>query len=162
MSTRELSTTPRQPLGPAQCVTKRATRLFTCNTTFPAYTQTLACKMAAQHLGIRCEVSHTRDPRYAGEPTNATIQADNRAFGGDSSGNPSLKVTTVRRRTRPGLHPSADTHRLNVVPGPVLISVPIPRALRTPAIASMHEHAHLNDDRSASPPILRRSPSNPL
>jgi hypothetical protein len=39
---------------------------FMCNTTFTACTQTLARKMPAQHLGIRCESSHIRDPRHAG------------------------------------------------------------------------------------------------
>jgi hypothetical protein len=51
--------TPRQALDLTSGVTKRATRLFTCNTTFPVTTQTLARKSPAQHPGIRCEASTT-------------------------------------------------------------------------------------------------------
>jgi hypothetical protein len=72
----------RQLLDLTSRVTKRGTRLFTCNTTFPAPTQALARKSPAQHLGIRCERSLTQDPRDAGEPTRGPFSSRYRVFEG--------------------------------------------------------------------------------
>lgn len=80
MSITELSTTPRQLLDPARGVTKCDTCRFICNTTFPAYTQTLARKMAAQHLGIRCERSPNRNRGTRGSRYRNHSTADDRFF----------------------------------------------------------------------------------
>jgi hypothetical protein len=78
--------TPRQALDLTLGVTKRATRLFTCNTTFPVTTQTLARKSPAQQVGIRCEASTHWDPRYAGESIQRKFNSRCRDFRGEILG----------------------------------------------------------------------------
>jgi hypothetical protein len=106
---------PQLP-DPAQCVTKRATRLFTCNTTFAVYTQTLARKMPAQHLGIRCETSTTGTRATRGAHSREDRRPLSSFSGGDWRSNSPPDWGPIARLKGADFIPSTCTHKATVMP----------------------------------------------
>ena len=99
----------RQVFDRAGGVTKCDTRLFTCNTTFPVTTQTLARKSPAQHLGIRCE-SHTHGTRDTrGETFGDRFSDRHRTFAGRYRGHSTTSSEPIKPLKKGRTSPSTET-----------------------------------------------------